>query len=777
MRLLDTCLSDTGDFVIQEFFDYELPPYAILSHTWGNEEVTYQEINAVSAKEKSGYKKIIQCCSVARAYGYKYVWIDTCCIDKTSSAELSEAINSMYLWYQKAELCYAILADVQSEDEIYKSRWLTRGWTLQELIAPSRVMFLNESWEVLGDRATLRDRLSEYTGIPAGILSGEEDLETSSVAQRMSWAAKRQTRRVEDRAYSLMGIFNVNMPLIYGEGENAFIRLQEEIMRISDDQSLFAWASSDDRGGLLATSPAAFAHSHNIVRFNPFGILESPFTVDSRGVHLDIGFAGISGDGLGVAILNCTERTRTEEIQQDKVIAIYLKDLTLTMSQFKRVQSRVFRHIDFETFRPVQYPVRRICVRGGRTMLMRQRIAAKQDDISPERIHLYDEVKLPTHYIDPAALLMATEAGNQGGVWLLLTRSNIGIEAKNLNGQTPLSLAAENGQEGIVHMLLERGALIETMNSDSQTPLSLAAENGQEGIVHMLLDRGASIESMNSDSQTPLSLAAENGQEGIVHILLERGASTETINSDSQTPLMLATANENRHIVQMLLERGASTETINSDSLTPLMLAAANGNRHIVQMLLERGAVIELDNRNGQTPLSLAAENGHEDIVHMLLERGAAIIKDQWAKEALLRLAAAKGYGGIVQKLLERGAADKADSQWLVMPLWNAITNGHEDIVQMLLEKGAANKIKDQWAKEALLRLAAEKGYGGIVQKLLERGAADKADSQWLVMPLRNATTNGHEDIVKMLTEEHISLERQHRNLQRTQLYGFGEWT
>ncbi|OJI81192.1 hypothetical protein ASPTUDRAFT_58499 [Aspergillus tubingensis CBS 134.48] len=704
MRLLDTCLSDTGDFVIQEFFDYELPPYAILSHTWGNEEVTYQEINAVSAKEKSGYKKIIQCCSVARAYGYKYVWIDTCCIDKTSSAELSEAINSMYLWYQKAELCYAILADVQSEDEIYKSRWLTRGWTLQELIAPSRVMFLNESWEVLGDRATLRDRLSEYTGIPAGILSGEEDLETSSVAQRMSWAAKRQTRRVEDRAYSLMGIFNVNMPLIYGEGENAFIRLQEEIMRISDDQSLFAWASSDDRGGLLATSPAAFAHSHNIVRFNPFGILESPFTVDSRGVHLDIGFAGISGDGLGVAILNCTERTRTEEIQQDKVIAIYLKDLTLTMSQFKRVQSRVFRHIDFETFRPVQYPVRRICVRGGRTMLMRQRIAAKQDDISPERIHLYDEVKLPTHYIDPAALLMATEAGNQGGVWLLLTRSNIGIEAKNLNGQTPLSLAAENGQEGIVHMLLERGALIETMNSDSQTPLSLAAENGQEGIVHMLLDRGASIESMNSDSQTPLSLAAENGQEGIVHILLERGASTETINSDT-------------------------------------------------------------------------AENGHEDIVHMLLERGAAIIKDQWAKEALLRLAAAKGYGGIVQKLLERGAADKADSQWLVMPLWNAITNGHEDIVQMLLEKGAANKIKDQWAKEALLRLAAEKGYGGIVQKLLERGAADKADSQWLVMPLRNATTNGHEDIVKMLTEEHISLERQHRNLQRTQLYGFGEWT
>ncbi|PWY66891.1 ankyrin repeat-containing protein [Aspergillus eucalypticola CBS 122712] len=661
MRLLNTCLSDAGDFVIQEFFDYELPPYAILSHTWGEEEVTYQEINAVSAKEKSGYKKIIQCCSVARADGYKYVWIDTCCIDKTSSAELSEAINSMYRWYQKSELCYAILADVQSDDEIDKSRWLTRGWTLQELIAPSKVVFLNKRWESLGDKATLQDRLSEYTGIPAGILSGDEDIETSSIAQRMSWAAERQTRRVEDRAYSLMGIFNVNMPLIYGEGENAFIRLQEEIMRISDDQSLFAWVSSDDCSGLLAISPAAFAHSHNIVRSNLFGRLDSPFTVDSRGVHLDIGFAGISGDGLGLAILNCTERTRTEETQQDKVIAIYLKDLTLTMSQFKRVHSGSFRHIDLEAFRPIQYPVRRICVRGGRTMLIRQRIAAKQDDISPQSIHLYDEVKLPTQYIDPAALLVATEAGNLGGVWLLLTRSNIGIHETNLN---------ENGQEGIVHILLEKGAYIETRNSD-------AAANGHER---------AAIEITRSDRHTPLSLAAENGQEGIVHMLFERSAFIETRNSDAtangheraaiETKNSDTAANghgraaiepdnpnaaENGHedIVQILLERGAAIETKNSD-------AAANGH----------GPAIEPDNQNSQTPLSLAAENGHEDVVQMLLERGAAVeTKGQWGGKTPLALAAAKGYGGII-------------------PLFKAIQNGHEDIANLLSETGAKSRTR-----------------------------------------------------------------------------------
>ncbi|GLA96992.1 hypothetical protein AtubIFM57143_004475 [Aspergillus tubingensis] len=588
MRLLNTCLSDTGDFLIQEFFDYELPPYAILSHTWGEEEVTYQEINAVSAKEKSGYKKIIQCCSVARADGYKYVWIDTCCIDKTSSAELSEAINSMYRWYQTSELCYAILADVQSEDEIDKSRWLTRGWTLQELIAPSKVVFLNERWELLGDRATLRDRLSEYTGIPAGILSGDEDLETSSVAQRMSWAAKRQTRRVEDRAYSLMGIFNVNMPLIYGEGENAFIRLQEEIMRISDDQSLFAWASSDDRGGLLATSPAAFVYSHNIVRFNPVGSLDSPFTVNSRGVHLDIVFAGISGDGLGLAILNCKERTCTQGTQQDKVIAIYLRDLDFTMSEFKRVHSGSFRHIDLETSRPIQYLVRRICVRGGRTMLMRKRVAAKQDDISPENIHLYDEVILPTHYIDPAALFVATEAGIQGDVWLLLTRSKVGIEAKNLHGQTPLSLAAEHGQEDIVHMLLQRGASIETRNYDSQTPLSLAAANGHGRIVQMLLERGAATEPDNPNVQTPLSLAVENGHEDIVQMLLERGAEIETKDLlGKKTPLAQAAAKRYGFIFQKLRKRAGAKEANSQWLQIPLLEATRNGHKDIAKMLYD----------------------------------------------------------------------------------------------------------------------------------------------------------------------------------------------
>ncbi|GKZ26243.1 hypothetical protein AbraIFM66951_004431 [Aspergillus brasiliensis] len=697
MRLLHTQVSDTGDFVIQEFLDYELPPYAILSHTWGKEEVTYQEISAAGAKEKSGYEKITQCCSVAKANGYKYVWIDTCCIDKTSSAELSEAINSMYLWYYKAEICYAVLADVRSEGEIAQSRWLTRGWTLQELIAPSRVIFLNEMWEVMGDKAELRDKLSEYTGIPTGILSGEEDLETASVAQRMSWAAKRQTSRVEDRAYSLMGLFNVNMPLIYGEGENAFIRLQEEIMRISDDQSLFAWTSSDDRGGLLATSPAAFAHSHNIVRFNPFGILDSPFTMSSRGVHLDLGFAGLGGECLGLAILNCTERTFTERIQQDKIIAIYLKDLSFTMNLFKRVQSGNFRRIDLRAFRSTQYPVRRICVQGGRMMLLQKRIAVKQNDISPEQIHHVDELRPLMYHKYPWALLKAAAAGDRDGVWLLLTRSHARIEITDQNGLTPLLLAAENGHESIVQMLLETGATTETRAKFGQTPLLLSARNGHEGIVRKLLERGAAFEIEDHHRQTPLLLAAKNGHEGIVQLLLEKGAEIETKDKFNQTPLMMAAAMGHEGIVQMFLKRGALIERRDLHSQTSLSLAAAMGHEGVVRILLEEGAAINTENDKHKTPLMLAAAKGHEGVVRVLLDRGTAT-EPKYVKwlEAPLLLAAEKGHKGIVKMLVERGAEIKAGSLWgQKTPLSVAAANGHEEIVQMLLEKkrGTSDRI------------------------------------------------------------------------------------
>ncbi|KAL7951889.1 heterokaryon incompatibility domain-containing protein [Trichoderma barbatum] len=273
MRLLNT-----KTYSITDFFDANVPRYAILSHTWGQGEVTYQDIvQSIDARQKKpqGFAKMEGACALAYSEGFEYIWIDTCCIDKTSSAELSEAINSMYAWYRESSTCYAYLVDVQhverpdsetrffDEADFRASRWFTRGWTLQELIAPLEVVFYSGDWKYLGRKSLHKDVISRITGIDMSILAGA-DPSLIAVARKMSWASRRTTTRIEDGAYCLMGLFSVSMPLIYGEGKKAFLRLQEEIIKTVDDQSIFAWqlpklsSPGPDFYGLLAESPSAF---------------------------------------------------------------------------------------------------------------------------------------------------------------------------------------------------------------------------------------------------------------------------------------------------------------------------------------------------------------------------------------------------------------------------------------------------------------------------------------------------------------------------------------
>jgi hypothetical protein len=256
MRLINT---STRSF--EEFITRNIPAYAILSHTWRDEEVTYKDYIEGRYATMHGFKKIEMTCQLAKHAGIRYCWIDTCCIDKSSSAELTEAINSMYAWYRNAHRCYTYLEDLLSgvdvSGELPNCRWyvcsshagsvyvltcrFTRGWTLQELIAPRNVEFYDCVWNRVGDKQQLATLLSSITGIEEGILRKEYGLDLVPVAVRMSWAAKRHTTRMEDTAYCLLGIFNVNLPLLYGEQEKAFQRLQEEIIRSTPDLSIFAW--------------------------------------------------------------------------------------------------------------------------------------------------------------------------------------------------------------------------------------------------------------------------------------------------------------------------------------------------------------------------------------------------------------------------------------------------------------------------------------------------------------------------------------------------------
>ncbi|THU79799.1 HET-domain-containing protein [Dendrothele bispora CBS 962.96] len=242
MRLLNT-----KTFKVQEFLT-AIPTFTILSHTWGDDEVTFQDIqNLETAKRKAGWSKVRKSCEFVRQLRFEWIWIDTCCIDKSSSAELSEVLNSMYQYYGDGMVCIVYLSDVSWEKnikELKKSRWFKRGWTLQELIAPRYMVFLDKNWNKIGTRSSMRKVISEVTSIPVNVFE-KGQIDGYSIAQKMSWAASRETTRPEDMAYclrachALMGLFGVNMPPIYGEGgPKAFMRLQQEIIKYSEDRRL-----------------------------------------------------------------------------------------------------------------------------------------------------------------------------------------------------------------------------------------------------------------------------------------------------------------------------------------------------------------------------------------------------------------------------------------------------------------------------------------------------------------------------------------------------------
>jgi hypothetical protein len=349
-------LINTKSLELHEFFDSQIPKsYAILSHVWGPEEISFQEWELLEAKRrpdseplalvavafllgtrpevietKDGYSKVLGFCNLCQDKGYEWAWADTCCIDKTvslevlkkhimqksdflqGSAELSEAINSMYCWYRDASVCNVYLVDVNigsfifdeivydvldNNDDLYdnnddldlpdlsrsnldglnssgfvESRWFTRGWTLQELIAPLRVAFYDKEWNYISSKYFLSTAIKDITGIPNTVLTAPV-MGSRYVGEIMSWASRRETSRVEDTAYCLLGLFDINMPLLYGEGKEAFVRLQRTIIAQTHDNTIFAWSiphsSQFDWFGILALRRPLFKISSRLQRTNP----------------------------------------------------------------------------------------------------------------------------------------------------------------------------------------------------------------------------------------------------------------------------------------------------------------------------------------------------------------------------------------------------------------------------------------------------------------------------------------------------------------------------
>ena len=266
-------LGSRGELSLTEVFDDKTPPYAILSHTWNKDneqEVTFSDIENKSGTKKDGYAKLQLCGKQAEKDGLEYFWVDTCCINKANHVELTEAITSMFRWYRDAVKCYVYLSDVLTrtgddnheieqawESAFRDSKYFKRGWTLQELLAPQCVEFFSQEGKHLGDKISLKEQIHDITQIPIAALSGTP-LTDFSVDERKQWAVNRKTKRKEDMAYCQFGIFDVFIPLIYGEGDHAFTRLNEEIEKRSrkdqppNHHNLRPSALGDVRGQAIA---------------------------------------------------------------------------------------------------------------------------------------------------------------------------------------------------------------------------------------------------------------------------------------------------------------------------------------------------------------------------------------------------------------------------------------------------------------------------------------------------------------------------------------------
>ncbi|KAI6042801.1 heterokaryon incompatibility protein-domain-containing protein [Pisolithus marmoratus] len=361
--------------ILKEFNDSELAgtAYAALSHCWGKleDEVQYTEMESLTnvdvatrgkIQRRSGYRKIRKACQQARRDDLHWLWVDTCCIDKRSSAELSEAINSMYVWYANSDGCFAFLHDVDAKtlptepdnrnfsESNGWPRWFSRGWTLQELIAPQDVHFFNQNWEYITRKRDSVDTLSVITRIATGVLKDGLEWSHASVAQIMSWAADRTTTRGEDRAYSLLGLLRVHMPMLYGEGKSAaFLRLQLEIIKTNNDQSIFAWGwkiKNKSASRFLADDPSYFrdcSNIHRITHVDFLNILEEyisksrlhallstekrlqTFAVTNHGIQIWLPLTRQSRTGpseLFSAMLACCEARGTKSRSSPITIAI-----------------------------------------------------------------------------------------------------------------------------------------------------------------------------------------------------------------------------------------------------------------------------------------------------------------------------------------------------------------------------------------------------------------------------------------------------------------------
>jgi ankyrin repeat protein len=807
-------LINVETFRLEEFFGDATPPYAILSHTWGNDkdEVSFCDINEGNI-EKAGSRpiKLEGCCRQAREDELGYAWIDTCCIDKTNGVELGEAINSMFQWYRNASICYAYLSDVPAGDNphdsrsrFFSSRWFQRGWTLQELLAPQILRFYNSKWYCLGTRSEMSHIVEGVTGIPRPLLLGVEKLHGASIAQRMSWAAKRVTKRKEDIAYSLLGIFDVMMPMIYGEGDRAFYRLQKKIIKKYRDDSILAWgldrtltdSTSDNSNdmisvGVLAAAPSDFANCGDIVLREHHNESREAFTIDGGCLRVCLPlFTTETGQTLG--LLNCGPEHNTEQVVG---IPLTIAPISRSFNGFIRPKGR--------------YSILHPNIRSE-TLIGPIDIRIKRDEASStigNRNWLYIEQSIETNLelveVEPKVLwhrdraLIATESDSNGNI----VQPIIARFCPKGEGSRDFLVVFDFETQGSqvrpqCHIMI---------SSRDTTLLDLAQKRiyirheafGKKSANNGTISIHVTVQPkiFNEQPMFAVRLAKIHSlPEDTVDATFELRLLDLKLESVSQVKEEDEICQEAEWLGRHREEKIASLEHMKGQlavveekirKLSDEKRLLANGLEKWLQEM-DRLTIRENRIKQQQDELSRrrlrmqsllqndldavkALENGYEPIVRLLLLTTGNITVNN--DQTPLSWAAANGYEGIIRLLLTAGMAEDKDGR---TPLSLAAAGGHEAAVQLLLNKGADVDLNDDYSRTPL-SYAAENGHEAVVKLLLEKGAKLETKDDGGRTPLLYAAGEGHEAVVKLLLEKGAELETKDGGGRTPLLYAAGE--
>ncbi len=805
MRLLRVEPNANFSLIVDRFVPSDVPPYAILSHRWepGNQEVTYRDLLNGLKDGKSGFRKLQFCRDQAEKDGFEYFWVDSCCIDKSSSAEISESVNSMYKWYKGAQKCYVYLTDVSKplrtseveQSTFQASKWFTRGWTLQELLAPRVVEFFSHEGHYLGDRLSLEKQINAATKISPRALRGE-DLFKFSVEEKKSWSESRITTIEEDRAYALLGIFDVNMPLIYGEGyDRAFIRLQDEIDLHYSSPRIFGYGKCTAYI-MISLSLLSCAARWTQEQRKCLQLLGSSGYQDSKEripdrlegtcqwFLQDLRFQTWRDGPSSTLCLTADEGCGKSVIAKSLIDFVFPK--AMSCSFFFRNDAQNNANTAVCAFIHQLFLQKPSLIRHAMPEFL---VIRSQLSLSFNKLwNIFSSSILDLDEI--ICVIDGVEACEKQSANLLLKAFDSLIEKQRTSGTRHPIIRLFSTSRG-TRAVTEYHPCFITL-TDENTP-GLAGDILQYikwrlalldfGWYHrmteiekeILAKEVLSISRINYFSWTSvldtirgecynskrvIFLATENECTTLIKLFLQINILIDWAATDKNGLSVLHIASKKGHasMVQMLIEHGTmDIDAKDGHNQTPVFHAALHGHHDVVELLLKGNADVELTDLGGRTPLLVASGNGHESVVRLILENETVNINNTNAKGYTpLLLACKNGHESTVKLLLQAGKADTnaRDNRMKRTPLLWAVERGHESIVGMLLRYTSINTNLEDQDGMAPLALAAKLGNPVITKLLLDSKKVDtRRTSREGRTPLSWASENDHLEVVNLLLD------------------------